>query len=189
MFDTLTRKPKKKDDPVPDLSKRNVRIIMRLMAEPLAKSSFRITGDQGAQLDDLSVIVYVVKTAMGWTASAVHMAKEGEKSKGSRLVIYSPFGEDTSKDLERLVKAEVAKRCDLVDDQRLVLYTWAVQSCHSPSDSGLHAVCHGLSLVSRGHPWLGDLSAYSIIAVRHCFLRLTTKTFSEAFRTREANSE
>lgn len=118
-----------------------------------------------------------------WLATKLKMAaaSEGAAVQVTEIIIYSPLGGRVGPDRVARLSAhaivQIGRFYKLADARRS--YTWPVARTKSKADSGIHAICHGLSLMNCGVPWLGSMAFNDILEMRQLLLRVVIRALVE----------
>lgn len=115
---------------------------------------------------------------------------EGAAVRVTEIIIYSPLGEEAeaaqTTHLSDVAISEIGRFYKLAPRHALRSYTWPVARTKSNTDSGIHAICHGLSLMNCGVPWLGNMAFNDILEMRQLLLRVATRALVQNSKTQTA---
>ncbi|KAJ4401383.1 hypothetical protein N0V82_010871 [Gnomoniopsis sp. IMI 355080] len=129
------------------------------------------------------LVVSVVRVNDIWVPVTIRVAKESDKLTVTQLFIFDLAQLQTQEAtaMYEHIKQAIEKDREFVFTKDTVSFAWPVQKLDPAhrNCSGIHALCHALSILSEGHVWLGGLTAERVLEFRNLFLRAVTRKLIE----------
>lgn len=172
-----------------DYCQRSVRLCLAALAKGPSQREISVLPGLPCvdHIQNNTTIVCIVCIQEAWITTTLRATKVGDRLNISELIIFDPVQQplDQAALMYNRIKAEIGKTYPLAQD--MVSYAWPVEKLNPDArhHSGVHAVCQALSLMERGHAWVGELSEHVVTEMRHFFLRAITRKLTQAVRRKD----